>query len=76
MQNQSGQWSRRAESTWNDYLKKVLDGQFKAPWKTSLIDASGKTLDTMAWVEQSSSDNKHISNLILNRLLLLMISRS
>jgi hypothetical protein len=36
--------------TWNDYLKKVLDGQFKAPWKTSLIDDSGKTLDTIASV--------------------------
>jgi hypothetical protein len=35
---------------WNEYLKKVLDTQFNAAWKTPLIDASGKTLDIVASV--------------------------
>jgi hypothetical protein len=36
--------------TWNDYLKKVLDAQFNAPWKTSVVDTSGRTLDIVARV--------------------------
>jgi hypothetical protein len=44
--------------TWNGYLKKVLDDQFKAPWKTSLIDANGKTLDTIASVGRAEFERE------------------
>jgi len=43
--------------SWEDYLTKVLDAQFSAPWKTSLIDAStGKTLDIVASVGRAELD--------------------
>jgi hypothetical protein len=38
---------------WNEYLKKVLDTQFNAAWKTSLIDDTGKTLDIVASVARA-----------------------
>ena len=35
--------------SWREYLTRVLDNDFNAPWKISLIDASnGGTLDPVA----------------------------
>jgi hypothetical protein len=35
--------------SWKEYLNKVLDANFNASWKVSLIDASnGKALDIVA----------------------------
>lgn len=39
---------------WQEYLSKVLDTNYNAPWKISLIDASnGSTLDIVASVARA-----------------------
>ena len=40
--------------SWKEYLNKVLDANFNASWKVSLIDASnGKALDIVANVARA-----------------------
>jgi hypothetical protein len=40
--------------SWKEYLNKVLDANFNASWKVSLIDASnGKALDIVANVART-----------------------
>jgi hypothetical protein len=45
--------------TWTEFLTRVLDPNFKASWKTSLIDANnGETLSVVASVVKAELENK------------------
>jgi hypothetical protein len=45
--------------SWNDFLAKVLDADYKQGWKTPLVDSStGKTLETFANVAKAELNAK------------------
>jgi hypothetical protein len=46
--------------SWQEFLTRVLDSNFNASWKTSLIEADGRTVSVVADV--AKAELEHIGN--------------